>query len=159
IDRPVRYGSAFQRPTRKAMRLHRARQGPKLFTADEVRRMIDAAGWRLKAILLLGINCGFGNADCGHLPLTAIDLDRGVIDFPRRKTGMPRRCPLWPETVAALREALARRSRPADPADGGFAFLTQKGLRWTKNISANPLSKRVRKLLLTLGINGRKGLG
>ena len=37
--------------------------------------MIDAAGVQLQAMIFLGINCGFGNADCGTLPLSAVDLD------------------------------------------------------------------------------------
>ena len=47
-----------------------------------------------------GVNCGFGNGDCASLPLSAVNLDAGWIDFPRPKTGINRRCPLWPETVA-----------------------------------------------------------
>src|SRR5262249_21771595 len=68
IDRPVRYGQGFKRPSRKVLRIDRARKGPKMFTADEVRRLLDAAGTSMRAMILLGINCGFGNADCGHLP-------------------------------------------------------------------------------------------
>src|SRR5260370_40030018 len=34
IDRPVRFGPGFQRPSKKTLRLHRAKQGLKLFTAD-----------------------------------------------------------------------------------------------------------------------------
>jgi hypothetical protein len=45
----------------------------KLFTAEEIRRLLDAAGVQLKAMILLGVNCGFGNADCGNLPLSALD--------------------------------------------------------------------------------------
>src|SRR5262249_44257870 len=86
IDRPVRYGQAFKRPSRKVVRVHRAGKGPKLFAADDVRRLLDAAGVQLKAMILLGVNCGFGNADCGALPQSALDLEAGVIDFPRPKT-------------------------------------------------------------------------
>jgi integrase len=86
------------------LRLHRARQGPKLFTADELRRLVASADVPLKAMILLGSNCGYGNADVFGLPLAALDLERGIIDYPRPKTGIPRRCPLWPETVQALRE-------------------------------------------------------
>src|SRR5262249_49540353 len=91
IDRPVRYGSAFKRPSRKTLRIEKARKGPKLFTAEEVRQLLGAAGVQVKAMILLGINCGFGNADCGTLPQSALDLGRGLIDFPRPKTGIPRR--------------------------------------------------------------------
>src|SRR5262249_36935683 len=53
IDRPVRFGPGFKRPSQKTLRLHRAEQGPKLFTADEVRRLLDAAVSPLKAMILL----------------------------------------------------------------------------------------------------------
>jgi len=44
IDRPVRFGPGFNRPSKKTRRLNKAEQGSKLFTADEVRRLVDAAG-------------------------------------------------------------------------------------------------------------------
>ncbi len=91
IDRPIRYGPGFKRPSKKTLRLHRAKQGAKLFTGDEIRRLLDAAGAQLKAMILLGVNCGFGNSDCGNLPQAALDLESGIIDFPRPKTGIPRR--------------------------------------------------------------------
>jgi hypothetical protein len=37
IDRSVRYGQNFARPSRKTVRRDRAKKGPKLFTADEAR--------------------------------------------------------------------------------------------------------------------------
>src|SRR5262249_47568859 len=70
--RPVRTGPGFAPPSRKVLRLHRAKQGPRLFGADEIRRMLDAAGPQLRAMILLGVNCGFGNADVGRLPLAAL---------------------------------------------------------------------------------------
>src|SRR5262245_26799315 len=51
LDRPVRFGPDFKRPTKKTMRLHRAGQGPKLFTAEEIRRLLAAAGTPMKAML------------------------------------------------------------------------------------------------------------
>src|SRR5207302_1227675 len=41
IDRVVRFGQGFQRPRAKVLRLHRAKQGPKLFTAEEIHRFLD----------------------------------------------------------------------------------------------------------------------
>jgi integrase len=160
VAHPVYYGQAFRPPSVKTLRLHRASQGPKLFTAEEIRRLLGAAGVPLRAMLLLGINCGLGNTDCSSLPESALDLAAGFLDFPRPKTGMPRRCPLWPETVAALREALARRPAPNHPADSHLTFLTRYGGRWNKNrpYADNPVSHETAKLLRRLGINGRKGL-
>jgi integrase len=158
--RPADFGDGFRQPSSKTLRLHRARQGPNLFAAGVVRRLLGAAGLPLRAMILLGINCGFGNADCGGLPESALDLAAGWVDFPRPKTGMPRRCPLWPETVAALREALARRPTPKGAAARGLVFLTRHGLPWHKCDShANPLSREAAQLLRRLGLNGRKGLG
>jgi integrase len=159
IGRPVVYGQSFARPTKKVLRVHRAGQGAKLFTADEIRRLLDAAGPQLRAMILLGINCGFGNADCGRLPLAALDLDAAMIDFPRPKTGIARRCPLWPETVQALREVLAHRPTPKDPAGAALVFVTRYGQGWFKDTRTNPVSAELGKLLRALRINGRKGLG
>jgi integrase len=159
IDRPVRFGPGFKRPSKKVLRCNRADAGPKLFTAGEVRRLIDAAGPSMHAMILLGINCGFGNADCGELPLSAVDLEAAMIDFPRPKTGIPRRCPLWAETVAALRDALAKRHEPKSEEDTALFFITKYGLAWNKDTSTNPISQEMGKLLRTLRINGRKGLG
>ena len=44
IATPVRFGPGFQRPTKKTMRLHRATQGAKLFSVEEIRRLLDSAG-------------------------------------------------------------------------------------------------------------------
>src|SRR5262245_50449593 len=118
IERPVRFGPGFKRPTKKTMRLHRAQNGARMLEAEEVRTLLTGAATQLKAMILLGVNAGFGNTDCASLPLEALDLHGGWIDFPRPKTGIPRRVPLWPETVAALREVLAARPKPKPEADG-----------------------------------------
>jgi integrase len=156
IDKPVRFGPGFARPTKKTMRLERARKGPRMFEAHELRRILDAAGVPLKAMIFLGVNCGYGNADCGTLPLSALDLERGWVNYPRPKTGIDRRCPLWPETVAALREALANRPTPKDEAGAALVFVTARGGSWHKKIEDNPISKEMRKLLDSLGINGSR---
>jgi integrase len=107
-------------------------------------------------MVLLGINCGFGNADCGTLPLLALDLERGWVDYPRPKTGIPRRCPLWPETVQALKEALADRPEPKKQEYAGLVFITKYGQPWAKDDSAGPVTQEMRKLLNKLGVNGHR---
>jgi integrase len=156
IDHPMRFGPAFKRTSKKVLRLHRAKQGAKLFTAEEVRRLIGAAGPAMRAMILLGINAGFGNADCGTLPRTAVDLDGGIIDFPRPKTGIPRRCVLWPETIEAIRDFLAERPAPKRAEDAGLVFITKYGLAWNKEDNAGPVTQEMRKLLTRLGINGHR---
>jgi integrase len=107
-------------------------------------------------MILLGINCGFGNSDVGLLPMSAVDLARGWVSFPRPKTGANRRCPLWPETVVAIREYLLHRPAPKQAADADRLFITKYGTCWAKKIEDNPVSKETRKLLDVLKINGNR---
>jgi integrase len=159
IDRPVRYGPGFARPSKKTLRLHRAGRGVKLFEAEKIHKLLEATGPQMRAMVLLAINAGFGNSDCAKLPLTALDLDTGWVRFPRPKTGIDRRAPLWPETIQAVREALARRPDPKDPAHAGLVFITKFGVPWVEAGDDKKLSKEFGRLLGKLGINGRKGLG
>lgn len=80
----------------------------------EVLRLINAADVHLRAMIFLGLNCGFGNTDVANPPQSAVDLETGRIDFPRPKTEIPRRIPLWPETVAN-----GRHDAQADQQHGG----------------------------------------
>jgi integrase len=154
---PVRYGASFKPPAKRVLRRHKATSGPKLLDAAEVRKLLDAATPQVKAMILLAINCGFGNADCGTLPEAAVDLAGGWIDFPRPKTGIERRCPLWPETVAALRQALEIRPDATDAADANLVFVTKYGQSWAKDSRANPISHEFRKLAQREGVY-RKGV-
>ncbi|HEY7312477.1 MAG TPA: tyrosine-type recombinase/integrase [Gemmataceae bacterium] len=156
IPVPTRFGPGFARPTKKAIRLHKAQQGPRLFTAEEIGRLLDTATVSLRAMILLGINAGMGNADCANLPLLALDLDKGWLDFPRPKTGVARRCPLWPETMAALRDVLAKRPEAKSTEDAGLVFLTKYGDSWAKESEGGPITKETRKLMNKLGINSHR---
>ena len=40
------------------------------------------------------------------LPIKALDMVGAWVNFPRPKTGIMRRCPLWPETLQAVQEAV-----------------------------------------------------
>ena len=177
IEKPVKYGPRFKGPSKKDRRKSKAKtehqNGVKMFTSDEIRKMIDVADPQLKAMILLGINAGMGNTDVSSLPISALDLKTGWLNFPRPKTGVDRRIPLWDETVAALRDVLANRREPADPADANCVFLTRFGQRWVRESmvesskfgkitvvekSSNQLSKTFGALLDTLGLR-RRGIG
>ena len=158
VDKPVWYGPTFKRPSRRVLRKQRYSNGPRMLEAEEIRAMIDVAGVQLRTMILLGINCGFGNSDVANLSKKALDLKGGWIDYARPKTGILRRCPLWPETIEALREVIAARPKPKDNANAGLVFIARYGKRWGKDIADNPISKEVAKLLETLGIR-RKGVG
>ncbi len=155
IDKPIRFGEGFARPSAKVMRLHRAAQGSNMFEAREIITMLESASQPLRTMILLGANCAFGNSDIGSLPLTALDLEGGWINFPRGKTGINRRCPLWAETIASLRAWLARRPDPKNEADAGLVFLTVRGVGWTADVESRSLGHEMRKLTDRLKIVGR----
>ncbi len=176
IDKTVKFGSTFKVPSKDEKRKERARRkqsnGKRMFEAAEVRAMLDGATPALKAMILLGANGGLGNTDCASLPLTAVDLDGGWLDYARVKTGVERRIPLWSETVEALRAVIATRRKPALPEDEDCLFVTKYGQKWVRysisetmshgkmKIAAkqdDAVSKETTKLLKTLGLK-RPGL-
>jgi integrase len=168
LSTPVRFGPGFARPSKKTLRLDRAKKGLRMFEAHEIRQMLDVKkvengqGYDIKpttslrAMILLGINCGYGNADCGTLPLSALELERGWISYHRPKTGITRRAALWPETVEALKAVFAERRKPAKVKYAGLVFITSQGLSWHKDANDSPVSKEMRKHLDALGINGHR---
>jgi integrase len=160
LDRPVRFGGEFRKPGKAILRRHRAANGSKMLEAADLHHLLDAAPVSMRAMVLLGLNAGFGNNDLATLPLSALDLETGWVDFPRPKTGIARRCPLWPETVAALRAVLAEKPKPKDHADSALVFLQQSGRRWVRNTErarTDNISIQFRELLKSLNLY-REGL-
>ena len=145
IDRPVRFGPGFkQAVSKKTMRLHRAKQGPKLFTPEEVRRLLDAAGVQLRAMILLGINCGFGNS---RLRQPAAVRPRPRRRHDRLPAAEDRHPPPLPSVAGDGRRAPGGAGRPRpDPknaADAGLVFLTRvRATRWARRSTTDgPLSR------------------
>ena len=136
IQKVVKFGTSFKAPNRATKRKARARaereNGKRLFTDDEIRKLIENAPVQLKAMILLGINGGLGNSDCGNLPISALDLKNGWLSYPRPKSGIERRIPLWTETVEALQEVLRTRKAPHDPADANLVFVTRCKQKWVR---------------------------
>lgn len=154
-------GSEFKKPDKAVLRKHRARNGERMLEADELRKLLNAAAVPIKAMILLGINAGFGNHDVATLPRSALNLERGWLNYPRPKTGVGRRCPLWPETTAAIKAALAARPKPRDQSDKDIVFLMSTGRRWVRNTEksrTDNLSVCFGELMKKLGIHD-KGIG
>lgn len=186
VDVPVRCGPNFKKPSRRIMRQERNARPRKAFTAEEIRAILDAAGIQMRAMVLLGINCGWGNTDIAGLNWSHLDLVKGIAVYPRQKTGIDRRAILWPETVEALRKLRewsqskhttgeARglpRYRPADAADADAVFLTKHQRRFVVHTSAttgegedaqhrerivDSVGLAFRKLLATVKVAGEDG--
>lgn len=189
LDKPVAYGAAFDRPSAKTLRKSRNEAGSKIFTREEVLQILDYLAGKpvvvdgetisgnadvvMTAMVLLALNCGFGNTDVATLPQSAIDWKTGFLDFPRVKTEIPRRIPLWSRTLDALREAIKVRPTARNAEDGRLCFLTAKRrYPWvrvrqkeTKEgdppafVSIDAVQQEFKKVLVALHINGRRGLG
>lgn len=132
------------------------------FSVPQIRRMIQQANLQMKAMIWLGLNCGFGCTDCAELKWENIDLQNERVVFPRGKTGIGRNLPLWSETVRALKEL---------PARGKLVFYTRKGNPWVRTAKGmgkdgkeryqktNNVSKEFSKLMKKVGIKMEKGAG
>jgi len=177
LEKPMYFGKSFKKPSAKSLRRHRNRGGAKVFTADEIKLILDGCSVHLRAMVLLGINCGLGNTDVASLPQSALDLDSGWLEFARVKTEIPRRIKLWDETVKALKAAISKRPKPADKADAELCFITKQGNRWVRitekkrkpkeddksdeketetKTPIDAVSARFRLILKDLEINGRR---
>jgi integrase len=143
-DKPTRYGPGFKKPSAKVLRQNRAKRGLRMFEREELLAVLAVATPVLKGMVLLAVNCGLGNNDVARLPVKAADLKRGWLVYPRPKTGVERRAPLWPETVNALKDVLADRHEPNDPAHKDLLFISTKG----ESFICTNSGYRVAKLLL-----------
>ena len=122
----IRYKKSLRPPTIAKIRERRNEIGERMFEAEEIRTLLSAAPQPLRSMILLGINCAFGPRDIIQLPFKAIDLDGGWHNFARPKTHVPRRCPLWQDTIEALQEIV--------PPASGPMF---NGRKWTRHIIAH----------------------
>lgn len=169
IDRPVKWGTTFKEPSKKIKRRseqkHRQKHGARMFEASELRLLLDyldgndvvlpgideETGERrkvdgrrspqLRAMVALAINAGLGQSDLANLPQSALDLKRGWLDYPRPKTAVERRVPLWPETVEAAKKAIVARPAPKNEANEDLVFITSRGEKWVRVKINNPGTK------------------
>jgi len=88
------------------------------FDMEQINKVLSAADVKMRAMIWLGLNCGFGCTDCAELMWTDLDLINGRVRLPRRKTGIFRDLPLWPETVESLKNV---------PKIGKLVFYTSRG--------------------------------
>src|SRR5262249_2842811 len=124
----------------------------------DLRRVLKEATNPLKAMILLGLNAGFGNTDVSCLRKWAVDLKAGTVAFPRPKTGVERKAFLWPETIKALEGVIAERPDPVDPADSELVFITKYGRRFVRSdgeVQVDAVGQEFAKLLNRLELKRR----
>jgi integrase len=158
IDNPVRYGPSFKKPSRKTLRKAKATKPDRMLEADEIRGILETSSQPLKTMVLLALNCGFGNNDIATLPMAAVNVKAGWIRHARPKTGIGRRAPLWPETVESFKAAITSRPTPKDKADKGLVFVTKYGHSWARRNESCPITRAFKKVIRGLGIH-KTGIG
>lgn len=125
------------------------------FTPEQIRAIIALAGAQMRAMILLGLNCGFGCTDCAEMRWDHLNLDERRVHYPRGKTEVERHLSLWPETVEALK---------AVPRRGELVFYTKYGNPWVQKDTPGKypdraLSKEFKKLLRKAKTATEKGTG
>lgn len=132
------------------------------FDAAQIHKLIVFADVKMKAMIWLGLNCGFGCTDCAYLKWTDLDLVNGRVKLPRRKTGIYRDLPLWPETIVSLKKI---------PRKGSLVFYTTRGNPFMqtavktnvtgteKYINLNIITTKFSRLVKKTGLNVPKGTG
>ena len=88
------------------------------FDPEQINKLLSAADVKMRAMIWLGLNCRFGCTDCSELKWIDLDLVNARVKLPRRKTGILRDLPLWPETVESLEKI---------PRTGKLVFYTSRG--------------------------------
>lgn len=150
---PQRFGASFSKPAAKTIRQARNAKGPRMLEPGQLRAIIDVANVQTKALVLLGINGAIGNTDLASMPIDAVDLETGWLNLPRQKTGVPRRIPLWPETLAAIREALAVRPTP-NRGNERLVFVKPQGGNYVVTRHGSAVSKLFQTAAAAAGVTG-----
>jgi len=132
------------------------------FNKQQIRKLLSTPDMKMKAMIWLGLNCGFGCTDCSRLQWKDIDFKNNRVKLARKKTGVGRNLPLWPETIQALKEV----SR-----SGTFVFVTSKGYPWIRTTATtidngepkytydNRITTKFSRLMKKVRIQAPKGTG
>lgn len=126
LDKPARYGRRFDAPTVSDEKKDRT------LTAETIWRLLEGADAQMRAMILLGLNVGYGQTDCANLTYKMLAEKPGWLCAKRSKTKAVRKCPLWPETIEAIEDVKATRPRPIDPAHADHVFITAHGNLWCR---------------------------
>ena len=132
------------------------------FTNGQIQKLLENTDVQMKAMVLLGLNCGFGCTDCAELKWDNVDFNNSRIIYPRGKTGILRNLNLWPETTKVLKKI---------PKKGELVFYTINGKACVRIIESvdiygnekfsnvDSISREFSKLLKKAGIKTEKGVG
>ena len=132
------------------------------FDQEQINKLLSIADIKMRAMIWLGLNCGFGCTDCAELRWSDLDLVNAGVKLPRRKTGISRDLPLWPETVESLEKI---------PKTGTLVFYTSRGNPYIQTLlktngngngkytTLNTITTKFSRLIKKSGLNLPNGTG
>ena len=132
------------------------------FNSDQITQLLSVADVKMRAMIWLGLNCGFGCTDCAELKWADLDMVNARVKLPRRKTGISRNLPLWPETVESLEKI---------PKAGKLVFYTSRGNPFIRTLlkddgngngkytTLNTITTKFSRLIKKSGLDVPKGTG
>jgi integrase len=132
------------------------------FNPEQINKLLSVADVKIRAMIWLGLNCGFGCTDCAQLKWKDLDFANSRVKLARNKTGIARNLPLWPETMQALK---------AVPRSGRLVFYTAEGHPWLRTLiktkgdgdhwytPVNRITPKFSRLLKKAEIHTPKGTG
>ncbi len=133
-----------------------------IFTSEDIRWLLDAADVQMRAMIWLGLNCGFGCTDCAELKWSNLDITNCRVKLARKKTGISRDLPLWPETIDALGK-ITRKGKLVFYTSRGNQFvrmvLKTDGNGNSKYTTQNSITRKFSKLIKKDGLKVPKGTG
>jgi len=121
------------------------------YTLGDLHKLLVNAELKLRAMIMLALNCGFGPKDLQDL--TWDDIEEERITLPRSKTGVCQTYLLWPETKELLDEIRQQRTmliirmakRKVHHSDYGHVFVTRFWKPWSKDAVAEQFRKLCKK--------------
>ena len=142
VPQTVNLGPRFKPPSSDAISRERESCGTTRFIdRTAILAMLEKASPKMRAMILLGINCGFYASDSTALTFDHLHLDGSIPyhNMPRVKNGRRRAAVLWSETVTSILSYAAGRT-------SGTVFLNQKGAKYGQNASGHSLHGTFAKL-------------
>ncbi len=159
-ERPISHGGYLANPEIKLKRkyVNETYSEGRDLSREEILDVLSIADTQMKAIILTAIGAGLLSVDIAYLRFNHIDLENGMVIYPRRKTEVARSFVLWPEARQAIREWLEVRPEPHEAELSDHIFLTSFGNLWhSDEHRGNPLGREFKKLLKAAG-HDRKGI-
>jgi len=69
-------------------KLPRSKLSKPIFSSNEIKKLLDCANTKMKAMICLALNCGLGCTDRAELLWEHLGLDAGRLSLARTKTGV-----------------------------------------------------------------------